>query len=78
MRRLIILVLTTLTLSTAPALRQDKSATDYFLEGVDHHVAGAYFDAIQDFDKAIALDPDNADTQRVRGVVAQRLRLSGN
>ncbi|MGC6531325.1 MAG: tetratricopeptide repeat protein [Candidatus Puniceispirillaceae bacterium] len=57
----------------APAFAQDKKAIDYFHDGVAHYSSGDYHAAIDDYDKAIALDPDDAASYNNRGIAKREL-----
>ena len=58
MIRTLSLILITLILAAAPSLAEEKTARDYLWEGAAHSADGQHFDAIQDYNKAIALNPD--------------------
>ena len=53
--------------------RAQQTAFDYFIAGLEDHEAGQYFDAIQDFDKALALDPNDAFAYSNRSISNRRL-----
>lgn len=57
MIRITALFLIALTISPPLAIAQEEAAWDYFSEGLEHYKKGEFFDAIQDFDKAITLSP---------------------
>ena len=52
--------------------KAQQTADDYFYAGLAHSNAGQYFDAIQDFDRAIVLNPDYAGAYNGRSL-ANRL-----
>ena len=59
---------------TAPQFaKAQQTASDYFAAGLAHSNAGQYFDAIQDYDKAIALNPDYALALSNRSIVNRLL-----
>ena len=53
--------------------RAQQTARDYFAAGLAHSNAGQYFDAIQDYDKAIALNPNHAFALSNRSIANRRL-----
>ena len=58
---------------TTQFAKEQQTARDYFAAGLAHSNAGQHFDAIQDFDKAIALNSDNAKAYVGRSLANRRL-----
>ena len=62
-----------IVISRPPAMAQEKDSFYYVLEGVVHYEKGEYFQAIEDYDKAIALDPEYAGTYYNKGNAKYKL-----
>lgn len=55
-------------ISLTSAMAQEKSWADYWIEGIEHSGKGEYFEAIQDYDQAIALNPEYAAAYYNKGI----------